>query len=176
MTVDYSIDVNPAGSLARIAKWIEKLPSGARDLASQTIANSVVNYMRMYEDYAYVSRAQAYPSAPAGPGWFSDKQRRYVMAAIRRGEIQIPYARTMTLQAGWQVRSEGNGNYKISNIARYAQYVQGDGTQSRHEAMVGWKTVSQKVDDNQNRIMADARNAVRAAVRQLARDLGVTYG
>ena len=72
MTIDYSIDVNPAGSLARIAKWIEKLPSGARDLASQTIANSVVNYMRMYEDYAYVSRAQAYPSAPAGPGWFSD--------------------------------------------------------------------------------------------------------
>ena len=176
MTVDYSIDVNPAGSLARIAKWIEKLPSGARDLASQTIAESVVNYMRMYEDYAYISRAQAYPDAPAGPGWFSDRQRRYVMAKIRSGEIQIPYPRTMTLQAGWQVRSEGNGNYKISNIARYAQYVQGDGTQSRHEAMVGWKTVSQKIDDNQNRIMADARNAVRAAIRRLARELGETYG
>jgi NAD(P)-dependent dehydrogenase (short-subunit alcohol dehydrogenase family) len=168
---EYSITVNPADSLARIGRWIEKLPDGARQIATPIIGDEVVNLMRQYEAYSYVSRAQAYPNAPAGPGWFSEKQRRYVMAAIRRGEISIPYARTQALANGWQ-----RVGVRIVNTTSYAKYVQGDNTQSRHEALVGWKTVSQKVEANQQKIMAAARNAVRTAVRKLAKELGVTYG
>lgn len=168
---EYSITVNPADSLARIGRWIEKLPDGARQIATPIIGDEVVNLMRQYEGYSYISRAQAYPDAPAGAGWFSDRQRRYVMAAIRRGEIVIPYNRTQTLANGWQ-----RDGVRVVNNVPYAKFVQGDGTQSRHESLVGWKTVSQKIEANQQKIMAAARNAVRAAVRKLAKELGVTYG
>ena len=57
--------------------------------------------------------------------WASEKQRRYVMAAIRRGEIQVPYRRTGNLANRWKAVRTTTGAY-ITNTAQGARYVVGD--------------------------------------------------
>ena len=87
--------------------------------------------------YKHITRAQAYPNAPAGPGWFSHKQRRYVMAKIRSGEISIPYRRTGRMADAWKFTATDN-SFVLSNPTAAAFYTMGE-QQSRHEALVGWK-------------------------------------
>ena len=90
--------------------------------------------------YKYISRAQAYPNAPAGPGWFSERQRKYVMARIDDGSINIPYHRTGQMMAAWKLR-KGDDNFSLVNDAPGIQFVMGE-QQSKHEEMVGWKKAS----------------------------------
>lgn len=61
--------------------------------------------------------------------WASDKQRKYVMAAIRRGEIKVPYPRTGNLANRWKAVRMPSGAM-ITNTAGYAKYVIGDNTGS----------------------------------------------
>jgi len=57
--------------------------------------------------------------------WQSDKQRRYVMAAIRDGRIKVPYRRTGNLANRWKVVRTTEGVI-ITNSADYSVYVVGD--------------------------------------------------
>ena len=57
--------------------------------------------------------------------WVSEKQRRYVMAAIRRGDIQVPYRRTGALANRWIAAKTPDGAI-IRNSARYSKLVIGD--------------------------------------------------
>jgi hypothetical protein len=57
--------------------------------------------------------------------WVSERQRRYVMAAIRRGDIQVPYNRTGNLANRWSAAQTPTGAV-IRNSAGYAEYVIGD--------------------------------------------------
>lgn len=165
-----TITITPRNALERIARWLERLPEGARAIAVPEIAEEVADAMREYDSYQYVSRAQAYPNAPAGPGWFSDRQRRYVMAAIRSGTIQIPYQRTGILSASWRVSGTGAEAQVVSD-APAATYVMGAPGQSNHERLVGWRTTQQRIEDAQQRIITRARNAIRRAVYRITRNL-----
>jgi hypothetical protein len=55
--------------------------------------------------------------------WASDKQRRYVMAAIRRGDIRVPYQRTGGLANRWSAARIKPGLWTIKNSAPYAIWV-----------------------------------------------------
>ena len=115
---------------------IKMLPTETQKL----ILDDVGEYSRktlaeLQAKYKYVSRKQAY-----GVSFFSAKQRAYVMAAIRRGDITIPYRRTGTLAGGWRVQRGSKDYATITNNVPYAPYVQGI-MQSRHEKLVGWKRV-----------------------------------
>ena len=60
--------------------------------------------------------------------WVSERQRRYVMAAIRGGRISVPYRRTGRLREGWQIntRIDGNGaTMSVTNSVEYAAGVMG---------------------------------------------------
>ena len=60
--------------------------------------------------------------------WTSERQRRYVMAAIRSGRIVVPYRRTGRLREGWQIntRLDGNGaTMSVTNSVEYAAGVMG---------------------------------------------------
>ena len=66
--------------------------------------------------------------------WQSDKQRRFVMAAIRRGQIKVPYVRSGNLANRWKVIRTPTGAI-IANSADYSVYVVGDAVgygQNRH--------------------------------------------
>lgn len=66
---------------------------------------------------------------PGGPNpWVSDKQRRFVMMMIRRGEIKLPYRRSGEYQRKWQVRKVNLQNgiaYQLYNPLRRAKWVSG---------------------------------------------------
>ena len=57
--------------------------------------------------------------------WVSERQRRYVMAAIRRGDIQVPYQRTGNLANRWSATQTQDGA-TLQNTADYAHWVVGD--------------------------------------------------
>lgn len=87
-------------------------------------------------------------SRKLNPGHFvSDRQRKFVMAAIREGRIKIPYKRTRTLSRSWHVppyRSVAGtltGEVVSSgNMAPYNRRVQDSVLQARmHEG--NWATI-----------------------------------
>jgi hypothetical protein len=62
---------------------------------------------------------------PGGPNaWVSDKQRRYVMMMIRRGEIKLPYTRTGKYAGGWRVVKTDRG-YALVNPSGVAKWMSG---------------------------------------------------
>ncbi len=73
------------------------------------------------------------------PEW-TDRQRRYVMWAIRTGEIIVPYPRTQELAASWSTTL--NGLTAIAgSTAGHARLVQGV-RQATYHAITGWKNVA----------------------------------
>lgn len=87
-----------------------------------------------------LDQLQRQPGKPRYPlRWKSERQRRYVMAKLRR-ENNLPYRRTGQLAAGWRVVSNTRGNIgeiAILNSSAYARYVQGDDAQPFHRD-TGW--------------------------------------
>lgn len=75
-----------------------------------------------------------------GPGFVSDKQRRYFFAALRAGRIQVPYQRSGILGRAWHLEARGKERLEVTNTTRYAPYVQLRPTQARiHQGR--WQTV-----------------------------------
>lgn len=96
-----------------------------------------IELLKSYPPYHYVSTQQA-------GGWKSEKQRRYVMAAIRRGDIQIPYRRTQTLAQGWKAVGSGV-NQIVANETPYAGWTMGEGTQSQMMQLRGWTAATARL-------------------------------
>lgn len=119
-----------------------------------------------YPAYQWISRAQAYPDAPAGAGWFSDKQRRYVMAKIASGEID-PGApkRTGALQRGWYVQDQGSF-YTVKNESAYAPYLHGNTMQARQPALVGWRRIADIISTNINGAVRHAKAKLREWMKE----------
>jgi hypothetical protein len=62
----------------------------------------------------------------------TDKSRHWFFAALRRGEIQVPYRRTKKLGQAWTVRLQRWHTAIISNKMPYARYVQDEDDQSEY--------------------------------------------
>lgn len=145
-------EVPPLGPLLR------KLPETVRDLVVDEVAEYLINVLRKNAPYRYVSRYAAY-----GQTFVSDKQRKFVMAAIREGRIMIPYKRSQNLSKSWKQIGKGYQSI-IVNEAPYAAYVVGDDDQTLHEAKVGWEkvgiTISTREDQIERRALAAAQKAI----------------
>lgn len=70
-------------------------------------------------------------SGPLPGGFYTEKQRRYVIAAIKSGHIVVPYLRTGNLPRAWTVGevavSGGTASVEIfcdPGLAPYGRYVQ----------------------------------------------------
>lgn len=82
-------------------------------------------------DQRTIGRLKDMPPSPDYPlVWKSEKQRRYVMAKLRR-ENNLPYKRTGRLVEGWAVRlAKGPSSYKIEVLnpaGKVLDYVAGEG-------------------------------------------------
>lgn len=87
--------------------------------------------------------ADCYPQQKHVPMEFvSDKQRRWFFAALRNGEIEVPYKRTRQLSRGWETRAD-RGDVEVVNPVRYAAWVMGRRHQTSMMKKIGWP----KVDD-----------------------------
>lgn len=89
------------------------------------------------------------PGAPSYPlRWKSARQRRYVMAKLRR-EGNLPYRRTHALATNWDVvlrLDNDGGTFTVENDTPYARYVQGDDAQPFHMD-TGWPQVTDYAAD-----------------------------
>lgn len=139
--------------IVEISSKLESLPERVIDPAIDAVNEFVLNILKTYPPQKRVTRSQAY----GGNGFFSDKQRRWFFAALRRGEIDTPYKRTQELRRNWKVIGEGR-NSIIANETPYGPYVMGDDDgsnqqRSRHEKLAGWRTVNEIIESRITRIV-----------------------
>lgn len=112
--------------------------------------------VRQYPPYQYASRKDAYGMQAGGEGWFSDKQRRYVMAKIASGEITpgVPNRTDATANA-WQTTVTESYSM-LYNESQGAKYTMGDATQARQPALAGWSKLQAWWVENKPAVMTDA--------------------
>lgn len=145
----------------QLKKFFAELTPAARKAAVKGATEYLIGNdsrgLRHYVNYKYVTRKSAY-----GQTFSSDKQRRYVMAKIREGEITPGKPnRKGTLKAGWNWKPQGGGyGARIYNPVPYAHFVMGDSGQARQPAKVGWRKVMAVVSTNLNGMMKAANEAV----------------
>ncbi len=102
---------------------------------------------------------QFLPGKPKYPiRWASDRQRRYVMAMLRK-QGKIPYKRSGKLARGWQVLSAfdaktDGGSLTVDNPASIAKYVYGPEQQPFHQD-TGWPDFAEWVDQERERAVND---------------------
>jgi hypothetical protein len=144
-----------------LEKLLRELPQEVKDYTINEISDYLLNVLRENAPQHYVSRKSAY-----GVTFFTAKQRRWFFANLRSGALNVPYRRTQGLSKGWHKAGEGEASF-LYNESPGAEYVIGDGTQSRHEAMVGWKPVSATIREREAQINRRADAAAQKAIKKL---------
>lgn len=139
---------------------LKKLPDAVADAGTDEANKYFVNILRAYPPKRHVTYREAYG------GWKSDKQRCYVMGAIRRGEIKIPRARTQTLSKGWDIAGSGRRSF-IFNETPYAGLVMGDGEQVRMMTLIGWRTVGDTLEGRKATVVEKFNVGVKKAIKRL---------
>lgn len=110
---------------------------------------------------------QSYPNRQSsGPyPWVSERQRRYVMAAIRDGRITVPYRRTRRL-GKWEVGSvtqTGRGwSGSVGPTVDYARYVMNAADQAQiHQG--NWPTIQRIATSTRPAVIRIFEDAARKA-------------
>lgn len=136
---------------------ITALPAKIRTKVERHVAEFLREAFETDEPaYNLQHRADAYGMQKGGPGWFSAKQRRFVMAKMKQegrlvktptGWIVTPRNnRTGETGRSWVV--VGRGPVTIKNTSQHAGWLFSDKYQARQPALVGWKKLSQLYEDN----------------------------
>ena len=158
--INFKVRTKPAN----LAAAISALPRAVRGVATEAAAVYLIGNdshgLRHYPPSKYVTRARAY-----GKTFFTDKQRRYFFSALKSGILKVPYLRTRKTANGWYTVGKG-AKISIRNDSDGAKFTAGDKTQSRHEALVGWRTISKVAADNERGMI---RAAEQAAQREIDR-------
>lgn len=151
--VDLSVKIDVSDVLAALAALDPKALEHA-------IANAVA-------DEVVLPKLAKYPGRSGKKMQFvSERQRRFVMASIRSGDIRVPYHRTGRLSGSWQKQPISGGLALVSRLD-YAPYVVGDGEQAAYHKGT-WDTVADVADKSE----ADAALAATAAVVELIGSAG----
>lgn len=128
--IDLSLTIDVRQALAAL----QALDIGA---LTPKIANAVA-------DEDVIPALHKYPSQSGKKmQWASDKQRRFVMAAIRRGDIQVPYRRTGDYGNSFMKQPTSDGVALVSNLS-YAPFVRGPGQAEYHRGT--WDTLEELAD------------------------------
>ena len=135
----------------------------AVEVASEYLIGDSTHGLKHMVKYKYVSRKAAY-----GQTFSSDKQRRYVMAMIRSGEITPGREnRTWEMVAGWKYTKQGGGyGATIYNKVKGAKWVYGDDTQAKQIGMVGHRKISDVIKTNIRGAMQAVNRYVEKWIKQ----------
>ena len=123
---------------------LRRIIEGLKDLDSQELKRLIADAVA--QD-GVIKRAKVYPSPSRKRQPFqSATQRRAFFAKLRRGEISVPYQRTMGLLNSWAQTGDGS---TVSNTMRYADLVMGSkGKLSSYHAG-NWLSVDQVAADTE---------------------------
>lgn len=142
-------------------------PAAVQNACANAVAEYMLNVVQEQPPYSYVTRAEAYPDALAGPGWFSARQRKYVMAQIRKGAIQPgSSSRTQEFREGWEIIGDG-ANVMLTNEVPYGIYLKDNDRQARMMAMIGWKKIEQDLEERAEQLVRIMNAAAKNALKKL---------
>ena len=158
------IDVNISG-MDKIVDKLKKLPAAVGDAATEAGSKYLLNVLVNKEipTYRHVTRAQAY-----GSTFSSDKQRRFVFAALRDGRIVVPYQRrgkSGGVQSAWEIHGSGK-QVTITNGDPAAKWIYSE-MQANLNRMIGWLRVSQIIDKYTKQIVGAFDRGVKTALKKL---------
>jgi len=146
---------------AELSAKLNKLPEAVQDAVIDEVNPYLVNVLKAYPAYRYISFKQAYG------GFFSEKQRKYVMARIREGSIRPGQPnRTQRMARGWKVLGGGR-NSLIVNETPYAPYLMSDSQQARMPAKIGWKKLMDVIKNRMKKIQDKADAGAKKAIKRL---------
>jgi hypothetical protein len=143
-----------------VREALKELPDSVADNGVETVNDYLLDVFRTYAQYQYISRKRI--------GWVSDKQRRYVMMQISKGNITVPYRRTQAMRLGWQTIGSGQ-NQIIVNETPQAAFVMGD-SQSLRFNLMGWDTAQERVSDRMDKIADKFEEGANKAIKLLNLD------
>ena len=160
-----SLDVKGADE---IRSRLDQIPAVAAsrgvETASQYLAMQLNNYYQA-APYNYLSWAQGGPGSFGG--FFSEAQRRFVMASVADGSISIPYPR----MGSDPYHIEGSGwSAKIISDRLSMYYSMSDDGQTRMQALRGWNKISIWLNENLTEIIQAFSLGVQEAMWALFND------
>ncbi len=132
----------------QVKAYIKTIPHGVTRVGIYAIAEYILgdqtHGLKHYPPYRYITRKKAY-----GKTFSSDKQRRFVMAAIREGRIDpgVPH-RTGNTQRAWRLIKSNPYRPKIVAKGAGPYYTADDQGQARLNAMIGWRKMAKNIADN----------------------------
>lgn len=135
--------------VAEFGKRLAELPAKMRRPVLIAYSEYMLKKFKLYPRYKYKSRLEAYSEVG---GFFSDKQRRFVMAGIAAGRIQPGKPnRNQDLKKAWRI--EGKENKDIRQISLVndnpaAVFAYHPIYQARQLDLVGWKDINEMTDEN----------------------------
>lgn len=156
------VDVEVSGIESVLAKLVQLNSVDAQRQVTSDVGEFVRGKLQRYPPYKYVSRRTAY-----GVPFFTDRQRRWFFAALRSGELQIPYVRTRTLRNSWVLADAPGGDMVLRNITPYAGYVQKESSQSRMMRLRDWTTEERVVTENAAGIGRTADESYNRVLRRI---------
>jgi hypothetical protein len=120
---------------------------------------SPVNYQRRVSDGLRAAalfvkgRASQYPSPrPMRQPPKTDRQRRFLMAAISSGLIGVPYRRSSSMAKNWDFKMNSPSQAEVFNEGLgYPKYVMGEPGQSKYHAG-NWKTDEMHARENDKEV------------------------
>ena len=158
--VDSFIGFEVAG-IEELRREFGNWPKQIQDEVIDAVNKDLIKRVRKYPPYAYVPFKRAYG------GWFSEKQRRYVMAKIRAGEINPGVSnRTNRFGQGWKVIDKGTSSLIVNEVP-YGRYLMGTGTQARMHKIIGWDMISEFIQKNMGNVLNAARQGLMNALRKI---------
>lgn len=148
-----------ARSIQKVKDWLASIQRGVKGRALEEFTRYIVGNnqhgLKHYPPYKYVTRKKAY-----GQTFVSDKQRRYVMAKIKSGEITPGTPQRTGKQAdSWGYTVAGT-RARVYNTATGSKYTMGNRTQARQPELVGWRKVKDVITSNFSGAIRSAQLAV----------------
>lgn len=126
---------------AEIAAKLERLEPAAAAAGTESAAQLIADRFNRYATDA----AYNYVPYSAVGGFYSEAQRRFVMASLSNGTMHVPYSR----KAGDHFSRQGSGiNSKVVSDRVSMFYSMADQGQARLQGMRGWGKVSEILDAN----------------------------
>jgi hypothetical protein len=145
-------------AIEKVREFLNNLDKSVKDIAGAGVSEYLIgdesHGLKHYPLYKHVSWAEI-------GGFVSDKQRRFVMAMIGKGEITPGISQSNGyFRDAWQYKKQGP-NYIITNDVGYGPYlVSASGWQSKMAKAHGWRTTLENMRDN-------ADGAIRHAVAKI---------
>lgn len=136
-------------------------------LRALSISNrEIVQHVGKAAALSMIGFVKPYPGASRKKQPFvSAKQRRYFFAALKSGEITVPYRRTFDLQDAWAFTIT-DGGADITNSSAHAAYTINKETQSGYHKGT-WKTTEELAKVNEGAVRNDAEAALVALLGEL---------